>query len=289
MIDDVGSGVLADRVAGSSAGEPALRRSVAAGAALVCCSGDKLLGGPQAGLLVGPPDAWRPPARHPLARALRIDKLSLAALEATLMLLPRSRAAPAREIPCWRCSIAERRALRGARGRAGRAIGPEAERRPGRRQGRRRSAAAARARGAGGGAAPGEPDGSPDDCAQGRSAGDRPDPRGPGAARPADAQRRRGRSGGGAAVRAALGRMSRAADARHRRPHRPRQDGADPGPDRGRHRPPARGARARDLDRARLRRSSSFPPGGGCRSSTCPATSASCARWWPAPPGSTCT
>ncbi|WP_028058020.1 L-seryl-tRNA(Sec) selenium transferase [Candidatus Solirubrobacter pratensis] len=79
VIDDVGSGAL-----GRVYDEPPVRRSVAAGAALVCFSGDKLLGGPQAGLLVGRADAVELARRHPLARALRIDKLSLAALEATL-------------------------------------------------------------------------------------------------------------------------------------------------------------------------------------------------------------
>jgi L-seryl-tRNA(Ser) seleniumtransferase len=85
VIDDVGSGVLADDLA-PLAGEPAVRRSVAAGAALVCFSGDKLLGGPQAGLLVGRADAIARARAHPLARALRLDKLGLAALEATLRL-----------------------------------------------------------------------------------------------------------------------------------------------------------------------------------------------------------
>ena len=83
VIDDVGSGVLADDVE-LLAEEPSVRRSVRAGAALVCFSGDKLLGGPQAGVLVGTAEAVAACVRHPLARALRIDKLSLAALEATL-------------------------------------------------------------------------------------------------------------------------------------------------------------------------------------------------------------
>ena len=99
VIDDVGSGVLADAAGLPALGdEPALQRSVAAGAALVCCSGDKLLGGPQAGLVIGRRDAVAAARDHPLARALRIDKLSLAALEATLMLY-RDPARARREIP----------------------------------------------------------------------------------------------------------------------------------------------------------------------------------------------
>ena len=85
VIDDVGSGVLADGL-DVLAGEPSVRRSVRAGAALVAFSGDKLLGGPQAGILVGTEAAVTACRRHPLARAVRIDKLSLAALEATLAL-----------------------------------------------------------------------------------------------------------------------------------------------------------------------------------------------------------
>jgi L-seryl-tRNA(Ser) seleniumtransferase len=83
VVDDVGSGVLADDVE-LLAEEPAVRRSVHAGAALVCFSGDKLLGGPQAGIMVGTREAVEACRRHPLARAVRIDKLSLAALHATL-------------------------------------------------------------------------------------------------------------------------------------------------------------------------------------------------------------
>jgi L-seryl-tRNA(Ser) seleniumtransferase len=87
VIDDVGSGVLDSVTAGDApADEPSVRRSVAAGAAVVTFSGDKLLGGPQAGVLVGRAGAVAACRRHPLARALRIDKLSLAALEATLAL-----------------------------------------------------------------------------------------------------------------------------------------------------------------------------------------------------------
>lgn len=99
VIDDVGSGVLADPAQiPVLAGEPGLKRSVGAGAALVCCSGDKLLGGPQAGLLIGHRTAVRAARGHPLARALRIDKLSLAALEATLTLY-RDPDRAVREIP----------------------------------------------------------------------------------------------------------------------------------------------------------------------------------------------
>jgi L-seryl-tRNA(Ser) seleniumtransferase len=99
VIDDVGSGVLADADGLPALGEePGLRSSVGAGASLICCSGDKLLGGPQAGLLLGTREAVAAAREHPLARALRIDKLSLAALEATLMLY-RDPARALQEIP----------------------------------------------------------------------------------------------------------------------------------------------------------------------------------------------
>ncbi len=79
VVDDLGSGVLAE-----VAGEPSVRESVAAGADLVCFSGDKLLGGPQAGIVVGRADLVERLRRHPLQRAVRADKLTLAALEGTL-------------------------------------------------------------------------------------------------------------------------------------------------------------------------------------------------------------
>ena len=97
VIDDVGSGWLASQP-GVIDEEPVIGASVGAGAALVCCSGDKLLGGPQAGLIVGRREAVAAARRHPLARALRIDKLSLAALEATLRLY-RDPERALREIP----------------------------------------------------------------------------------------------------------------------------------------------------------------------------------------------
>jgi len=104
VIDDIGSGVLAAGVA-ALRDEPPVRRSVLAGAALVCFSGDKLLGGPQAGLLVGRADAVERARSHPLARAVRIDKLSLAALEATVRLY-RDPAAALREVPVLRMLVA---------------------------------------------------------------------------------------------------------------------------------------------------------------------------------------
>jgi len=81
LVDDLGSGVLAE-----IPGEPSARESLAAGADLVCFSGDKLLGGPQAGIVAGRAELVEQLRRHPLQRALRVDKLTLAALEGTLLL-----------------------------------------------------------------------------------------------------------------------------------------------------------------------------------------------------------
>jgi L-seryl-tRNA(Ser) seleniumtransferase len=81
IVDDLGSGALID-----IGDEPTARASLAAGADLVCFSGDKLLGGPQAGIVVGRAQLVEKLRRHPLQRALRADKLTLAALEGTLTL-----------------------------------------------------------------------------------------------------------------------------------------------------------------------------------------------------------
>jgi L-seryl-tRNA(Ser) seleniumtransferase len=87
LVDDLGSGhVSASNRLSLGQEEPTARESLAAGADLVCFSGDKLLGGPQAGIVLGSLELVDRLRRHPLQRALRIDKLSLAALEGTLLL-----------------------------------------------------------------------------------------------------------------------------------------------------------------------------------------------------------
>lgn len=84
LLHDVGSGLLEDRAEPWLADEPSMAGALRAGADLAICSGDKLLGGPQAGLLAGRRTLVRRCAAHPLARAVRLDKLRIAALTATL-------------------------------------------------------------------------------------------------------------------------------------------------------------------------------------------------------------
>jgi L-seryl-tRNA(Ser) seleniumtransferase len=86
VIDDIGSGALFDFGRFGFAGEPVARASIAAGADLVLFSGDKLLGGPQAGILAGKKELVQKIEKDPLMRAFRCDKMTLAALEATLRL-----------------------------------------------------------------------------------------------------------------------------------------------------------------------------------------------------------
>src|SRR5262249_46618909 len=79
VIDDIGSGALIDFGQFGFSGEPSARESIAAGADLVLFSGDKLLGGPQAGILAGGKDVIKRIEKDPLMRAFRLDKMTLAA------------------------------------------------------------------------------------------------------------------------------------------------------------------------------------------------------------------
>src|SRR3954468_16799378 len=99
---DLGSGCAIDLASRGLPGEPLLRRSVAAGADLVCFSGDKLLGGPQAGILVGRKEHVERCRRHPLFRALRPGRLIYTALEATLRLYAAGEEAARDRVPVLR-------------------------------------------------------------------------------------------------------------------------------------------------------------------------------------------
>jgi len=121
VVDDLGSGAFVE-----VGDEPTARAALAAGADLVCFSGDKLLGGPQAGIVVGRAELVERLRRHPLQRALRVDKLTLAALEATLLLyLDPARAL--REVPVLRMIHEDAAAVRSRAERLAAAVGGEVE------------------------------------------------------------------------------------------------------------------------------------------------------------------
>ncbi|HXN03377.1 MAG TPA: L-seryl-tRNA(Sec) selenium transferase [Candidatus Acidoferrum sp.] len=98
LLHDLGSGSLLDTAVYGLTAEPRIQDSLGAGTDLLACSGDKLLGGPQAGLLLGRTELVEKVMKHPLARAVRIDKLTVAALTATLDLYLTQSVA---ELPIW--------------------------------------------------------------------------------------------------------------------------------------------------------------------------------------------
>ena len=100
VLHDVGSGALLPTEAYGLAHEPTPQQSIAAGVGLVFFSGDKLLGGPQSGIVVGQTELVRRLERHPLARAVRIDKMNLAGLTATVLHYLKQEAEA--EVPIWR-------------------------------------------------------------------------------------------------------------------------------------------------------------------------------------------
>lgn len=100
LIDDLGSGALLNTEKYGLAHEPTVQESLKAGVDLVCFSGDKLLGGPQSGIIVGRKDLIEKIRKHPLARTFRVEKMCLAALSATILHYLRDEAL--QEIPIWK-------------------------------------------------------------------------------------------------------------------------------------------------------------------------------------------
>ena len=100
VVDDLGSGALLDTAKYGFAHEPTVQESLVAGVDLICFSGDKLLGGPQAGIIIGKKELIDKIKKHPLARAVRADKICLAGITATLLHYLKEEAE--REIPIWR-------------------------------------------------------------------------------------------------------------------------------------------------------------------------------------------
>jgi len=110
VVDDLGSGSFLDTSKYGLAHEPTVQESLAAGADVVCFSGDKLLGGPQAGIIVGKAELLARIKKHPLARAVRADKVALAGVTATLLHYLKDEAE--REIPIWQMISMERGQVR---------------------------------------------------------------------------------------------------------------------------------------------------------------------------------
>jgi L-seryl-tRNA(Ser) seleniumtransferase len=121
LVDDLGSGVI-----GQVEDEPSVAESLAAGADLVCFSGDKLLGGPQAGIVIGRAELVERLRRHPLQRAVRADKLTLAALEGTVTLYLEPDAA-VHEVPVLRMVKEDAEAVRARAERLAKLVGGEVE------------------------------------------------------------------------------------------------------------------------------------------------------------------
>jgi L-seryl-tRNA(Ser) seleniumtransferase len=123
VLHDLGSGCLLETKDYGLAHEPTPQESVAVGADAVFFSGDKLLGGPQAGIIAGKKEAVEKMAKHPLARALRLDKLTLAALKATLVHYLKG---DVEQIPIWRMLALPPETLKRRASRWAQALGPRA-------------------------------------------------------------------------------------------------------------------------------------------------------------------
>jgi L-seryl-tRNA(Ser) seleniumtransferase len=125
VLDDLGSGCFLDTSDYGLAPEPMVQQSVIAGVGLACFSGDKLLGGPQAGIIVGKKELVDKCKKHPLARAVRTDKTRIAGLSATLLHYLRGEAT--RKIPIWRMIAAQPEELGQRAGAWAEALGAKAE------------------------------------------------------------------------------------------------------------------------------------------------------------------
>jgi len=121
LVYDLGSGAFLDTARFGLAHEPTVQEAIRQGADLVCFSGDKLLGGPQSGIILGRAELVSKLKRHPLARALRADKTCLAALTATLVHYLRNEAE--KQIPVWRMIALSAAQLRRRAARIERAVG----------------------------------------------------------------------------------------------------------------------------------------------------------------------